>query len=99
MTATAPDYMFDASEKPSQELFEVPPIKATAESVSAYGCLVDDPENFEIEIKQWPAQGWRPMGAGTGDQGGFVEGIFYGEWKGDILYGANEAVNGTYVLG
>jgi ureidoglycolate lyase len=99
MTATAPNYMFDASEKPSLELFEVPLIKATNESVSAYGCLVDDPGNFEIEIKQWPAQGWRPIDAGTGDEGGFVEGIFYGEWKGDILYGANEAVNGNYVLG
>jgi ureidoglycolate lyase len=99
MTATAPNYMFDASEKPSLELFEVPLIKATDESVNAYGCLVDDPENFEIEIKQWPAQGWRPIDAGTGDEGGFVEGIFYGEWQGDILYGANEAVNGNYVLG
>ena len=48
---------------------------------------------------QWPAQGWRPVDAGTGDEGGVVEGIFHGEWDGDILMGRNEAVSGHYVLG
>ena len=99
MSHSAPTYIFDASEKPSLDLFEVPLIIATDESVKEYGCLVDDPEEFEIEIVQWPAQGWRPVDAGTGDEAGFVEGIFHGNWKGDVLYGSNEAVNGNYVLG
>ena len=99
MTQSAPTYMFDPSDKPSLDLFEVPLIIATDETVEGYGQLVDDPETFDIEIVQWPAQGWRPVDAGTGDEGGFVEGIFHGDWQGDILYGANEAVNGNYVLG
>ena len=95
----APTYMFDASEKPSLPLHEVPLIIATEESVKGYGCLVDDPATFDIEITRWPAQGWRPIDEGTGDEGGFVEGTFRCDWKGDVLYGENEAVNGEYVLG
>jgi hypothetical protein len=35
----------------------------------------------------------------SGDEAGWVEGIFHGEWQGDVLYGRNEAVSGHYVLG
>lgn len=96
---SAPEYIFAASTKPSLPWHEVPLIRATDESVKGYGCLVDDPENFEIEIVQWPAQGWRPVDEGTGDEAGWVEGTFRGNWRGDVLYGENEAVNGNYVLG
>ena len=95
----APQYIFEASEKPSLPWHDVPLIRATDESVAQYGCLVDDPENFEIEIVRWPPSGWRPVDDGTGDEGGYVEGIFHGDWKGDVLYGTNEAVKGNYVLG
>ena len=78
---------------------DVPLIVATDDSVSDYGCLVENPEDFEIEIVQWPAQGWRPVDGGTGDEGGVVEGIFHSEWKGDFLHGRNDAVNGHYILG
>ncbi|MCA0272878.1 MAG: ureidoglycolate lyase [Proteobacteria bacterium] len=94
----APVYMFDASEKPSLPLHQVPLIIATDETVKGYGRLVDDP-NFAIEITRWPAQGWRPIDEGTGDEGGHVEGTFRCDWKGDVLYGENEAVKGHYVLG
>ena len=87
-------YIFEASEKPSLPLISVPLIEATDDSVQEYGCLVDDPAGFEIEIVQWPAQGWRPIDDGTGDEGGYVEGIFHGDWDGDILMGRNEAVDG-----
>ncbi|MGI9505726.1 MAG: ureidoglycolate lyase [Geminicoccaceae bacterium] len=95
----APDYIFDASEKPSLPWHDVPLIVATETSVDGYGQLVDDPDGFEIEIVQWPAQGWRPVDDGTGDEAGWVEGTFHGTWKGDVLYGTNEAVSGHYVLG
>jgi len=95
----APVYIFEASEKPSLGLHHVPLIEATDESVRGYGQLVDSPEGFDIEIVRWPAPGWRPVDAGTGDEAGYVEGIFHGNWKGDVLYGSNEAVNGQYVLG
>ena len=78
---------------------EVPLIIANDETVVDYGCLVDDPENFDIEIVQWPAQGWRPVDAGTGDEGGVVEGIFHSEWRGEVLHGNNDAVKGSYILG
>ena len=99
MTQSPPNYMFDASEKPTLARFDVPVIVATDDSVKEYGCLVTDPDTFEIEIVRWPAQGWRPIDEDTGDEGGFVEGVFHGNWKGDVLYGSNEAVNGNYVLG
>lgn len=95
----APRYIFKASEKPSLPLFDVPLIEATEESVKGYGHLVDDPENFDIEIVRWPAQGWRPVDEDTGDEGGIAEGVFHGEWTGDVLMGRNEAVSGRYVLG
>ncbi|WP_291726809.1 ureidoglycolate lyase [Leisingera sp. F5] len=96
---SAPEYIFEASSKPSLPWHEVPLIRATEESVEGYGCLVEDPDAFEIEIVQWPAQGWRPIDEGTGDEGGWVEGTFRCGWRGDVLYGENEAVNGNYVLG
>jgi ureidoglycolate lyase len=99
MNQPAPQYLFETSEKPSLDLVEVPLIEATEESVRGYGRLVDDPDNCEIEISIWPAQDWRPVDAGTGNEAGFVEGIFHGEWKGDVLMGSNEAVKGHYVLG
>jgi hypothetical protein len=76
----------------------MPVVEATAESLAGYGCLVDDPETFEVEIVRWPAQGTRPVDADTGDQGGTTQGVFVSEWKGDILYGRNEAVGGHYIL-
>lgn len=99
MSQSSPNYLFEAKEKPSLELFEVPLIEATDASVGDYGCLVDDADGFEIEIVRWPAQGWRPVDEDSGDEGGCAEGIFHGEWKGDVLYGANDAVDGRYVLG
>lgn len=96
---SAPNYMFDAKEKPSLGLCHVPLIDATDQTVEGFGRLVDDPDSCEIEIVQWPAQGWRPIDDGTGDEAGWVEGVFHGGWRGDVLYGANEAVDGNYVLG
>jgi len=99
MNQPAPNYLFEANQKPSLDLVDVPLIEATAESVKGYGYLVDDPDTCEIEIVTWPAQGWRPIDQETGNQGGTVEGIFRGEWQGDVLMGSNDAVGGHYVLG
>jgi len=99
MNQPAPTYLFEANQKPSLDLVDVPLIEATADSVKGYGYLVDDPDTCEIEIVTWPAQGWRPIDQETGNQGGTVEGIFHGEWRGDVLMGSNDAVGGHYVLG
>jgi hypothetical protein len=77
----------------------MPVIDASPESLDGYGRLIDDPERCAIEIVRWPAQGRRPIDAGTGDQGGTTAGVFESSWRGDILYGRNEAVGGHYILG
>ena len=92
------DYL--APEVPDQlPWHDVPLVVASDISVREYGALVDNPGEFDIEIVQWPAQGWRPVDAGTGDEGGVVEGIFHSEWQGQVLRGRNHAVNGNYILG
>ena len=53
-----------------------PLVSATEATLQGYGCLVDDPKTFPIEIVRWPAQGWRPIDANSGNQGGVVEGLF-----------------------
>lgn len=74
-------------------------VVATGESLDGYGCLVDKPETFPIEIVRWPAPGRRPVDANSGDQGGVTEGIFEFEWMGDTLYARNNAVGDTYLFG
>jgi ureidoglycolate lyase len=76
----------------------IPVIAASAESLEGYGRLIDSVEECQVEIVRWPARGSRPVDADTGDQGGTTEGVFVSEWKGDILYGRNEAVDGHYIL-
>ncbi|MEQ1517169.1 MAG: ureidoglycolate lyase [Usitatibacteraceae bacterium] len=75
----------------------MPVVQATPSSLEGYGRLVSEPD-YAIEIVRWPALGRRPIDAGTGDEGGTTEGVFVSEWKGDVLYGRNEAVGGHYVL-
>jgi Ureidoglycolate lyase len=76
----------------------MPVVKATQEALEGYGRLVDDPEQCVVEIVRWPAKGTRPVDANSGDEGGTTEGTFISEWRGDILYGRNEAVAGHYIL-
>jgi len=76
----------------------MPVVEATDQALQNYGRLVDDPHTCSIEIVRWPASGWRAVDEDTGDQGGTTEGAFVAEWKGDILFGRNEAVAGHYIL-
>lgn len=76
----------------------MPVVDATAENLEGYGRLVQDPKDCVIEITRWPAAGWRPVDSDTGDEAGTTEGTFVSEWKGDVLYGSNDAVGGHYIL-
>lgn len=78
---------------------ETPLVAASNHSLEGYGCLVDSPENFPIEIVRWPAQGWRPIDENSGDQGGIAEGVFEFWWKGETLYARNSAVGDSYLFG
>jgi hypothetical protein len=73
-------------------------VDATPDALEGYGRLVDDRAQCDIEIVRWPARGWRAVDADTGDQGGTTEGVFVSEWRGDVLFGRNEAVGGEYIL-
>jgi ureidoglycolate hydrolase-like protein len=76
----------------------MPVVDAAPDTLQGYGELVDDPRGRAIEIVRWPALGWRPVDVDTGDQGGTVEGVFISEWRGDVLFGRNDAVGGEYIL-
>jgi len=99
MNQQTPQYIFSPEEKPALDIVNVPLVVATNQSLEGYGYLAADPDDVEIEIVQWPARGWRSVDAGTGDEAGWVEGVFTGRWQGDVLYGTNDAVCGHYVLG
>ena len=80
-------------------ILEVPLVRATPASLEGYGRIAEDYETTEIEIVPWPATGSRPVDPGTGDQGGIAEGIFEFWWRGEVLYGRNDAVGDSYLLG
>ena len=73
-------------------------VAATEANLQGYGHLVEDPQSFPIEIVRWPAQGWRPIDANSGDQGGVTEGIFEFWWRGETLYARNNAVGDSYLF-
>lgn len=99
METSAPDYM-NPQIAAGLRRVTMPVVRATAETLQGYGRLVSgDAEAYPLEIVRWPAQGWRPVDPDCGDEGGTTQGIFISEWKGDVLFGSNEAVGGNYVLG
>jgi len=99
METQAPDYL-NPDIPTGLKTVDIPTVIGTDETLAGYGQLVHgNPEEHDIEIVRWPAQGWRPVDDDCGDEGGTTQGIFVSEWKGDVLYGSNEAVGGHYVLG
>lgn len=96
--SNAPDYL-NPNLPADLNHVKIPLIEASNETLEGYGCLVNEPEEVDIEIVRWPAQGWRSVDTDSGDEGGTTEGTFIAEWKGDVLYGRNSAVGGHYILG
>ena len=78
---------------------EAPLVFASDDNLKGYGCLVDQPETFPIEIVRWPAGGWRPVDENSGDQGGVTEGLFEFWWRGETLFARNNAVGDSYLFG
>jgi ureidoglycolate lyase len=78
---------------------EIEIVEATPANLRGYGRIERDFASAQIEIVRWPAQGWRPVDPDTGDQGGTTEGIFSFQWKGEVLYGRNDAVGDSYLIG
>ena len=82
-----------------RRIHDTPLVAASAANLEGYGYLVDDPKACKIQIVPWPAQGWRPIDANTGDQGGIAEGLFEFCWQGETLYARNNAVGDSYLFG
>lgn len=77
----------------------VPLKRGTAENLQGYAKIETSFATAEVEIVTWPQPGWRPVVAGTGNQGGITQGDFEMRWVGDFVYAQNHAVNGHYVTG
>ncbi len=93
----APDYL-NPGVPDGLRRVRMPVVDAADATLEGYGELVNEIAARKIEIRRWPAQGRRPVDTDSGDEGGTTEGVFVSEWKGDVLYGRNEAVGGNYVL-
>ena len=95
--AKPPNYL-NPDLPPGLAIVPMPVLDANAENLRGYGFLVDDPKSCKVEIVRWPAAGWRSVDTDTGDEAGTTEGVFVSDWRGDILYGRNDAVGGHYIL-
>lgn len=74
----------------------IPIVEAATGALAGHGNIVTDPVDIEIEIVRRPTRGPRPVDPDSGDEGETTEGVFISEWKGDILYDRNTAVDGHY---
>ncbi|HTP99560.1 MAG TPA: ureidoglycolate lyase [Casimicrobiaceae bacterium] len=93
----APDYL-NPNLPSGLRRVRMPVIDATDAELQGYGRLVEDPKSCPIEIVRWPARGWRAVDDDSGNEAGTTNGVFVSQWRGDVLYGRNEAVDGHYVL-
>jgi ureidoglycolate lyase/seryl-tRNA synthetase len=72
---------------------------ATAETLRGYGSVVPDFAAGVVTIVTWPQPGWRPIVAGTGNEGGIVEDSFEMVRRGEIQHAVNHAVGRSYITG
>src|SRR5690349_6977913 len=77
----------------------VPLVAATAETLRGYGSVVTDFAAGRVTIVTWPQPGWRPIVAGTGNEGGIVEDSFEMVRRGEIQHAVNHAVGRSYITG
>jgi len=80
-------------------VFDVPLVRATAESLAGFGRPVADFATAGCDITPFPLAGWRRAVPGTGDEGGCVEGVFTNERRGLVHYSVNVALGRRYVTG
>ncbi|HEX3500642.1 MAG TPA: ureidoglycolate lyase [Stellaceae bacterium] len=74
-------------------------VVATAETLRGYGSVVPDFAAGVVTIVTWPQPGWRPIVAGTGNEGGIVEDSFEMVRRGEIQHAVNYAVGRSYITG
>jgi ureidoglycolate lyase len=77
----------------------VPRVVADEASLRGFGRRVGEFRSAEVTIVTWPQGGWRPIVAGTGNEGGIVEDAFEMERHGELQYATNRAVGRSYLTG
>jgi len=76
----------------------IPLVRATPENLQGLGVMISHPDEVNVEIVRWPAQGWRPVDSDTGDEAGTTEGLFEFWWENNVLNGKNNAVHDQYIM-
>eukprot|EP00053_Salpingoeca_punica_P013246 m.119403 g.119403 ORF g.119403 m.119403 type:complete len:237 (-) comp16150_c0_seq1:2032-2742(-) len=87
---------------PEHRIHQVPLVRATPESTRGFGTMFpyDQYDEQKVEIVPWPRPaGARPIDAGSGVNGGVVEGQFLFAWDEKYLHARNFAVGGDYITG
>src|SRR5262249_19769193 len=84
---------------PGIRVLPVPLVSALAPRFEAFGRIVRDFAAEEVIIQTWPAQAWRRIEPGTGNQGGVTEGAVVMAREGDLMIARNHAVGGHYITG
>ncbi len=74
-------------------------VVATVETLGGYGHIVTDFAAGTVTIVTWPQPGWRPIVAGTGNEGGIVEDSFEMVRRGEVQHAVNHAVGRSYITG
>ena len=77
----------------------VPLVAASQDSLTGYGRIVTDFARDTVTIVTWPQPAWRPIVAGTGNEGGTVEDRFVMERRGEVQHAVNLAVGRRYITG
>jgi ureidoglycolate lyase/seryl-tRNA synthetase len=77
----------------------VPLVAAGKGSLRGYGRLVTNFAQAQVTIVTWPQPAWRPIVAGTGNEGGTVEDRFVMERRGEVQHAVNLAVGRRYITG
>ena len=96
---TSPVDRIRSLREPGVSVFDVPLVPATAETLDGLASLEESFEAADVEIVTWPQPGWRPVVAGTGNEGGVTSGEFEVYREGQLVLGRNHAVDGYYVTG
>jgi len=77
----------------------VPLVAASKDSLAGFGRIVTDFAGDRVTIVTWPQPAWRPIVAGTGNEGGTVEDRFVMERRGEVQHAVNLAVGRRYITG
>jgi len=80
-------------------IVDIPLTRLTPETFEGFGRVVTSFDQADVDIVTWPAQGWRPVESGTGNQGGVTSGEFEVHRAGGLMHARNHAVDGHYVTG